>query len=148
MSAPACATTWFLPSWRTASSVGSSDPAHLASRGMWSRRALLQAGPFRSRQGSTDDRRTPAMAKKLKHKDTGDTDTQTTQAQSTDDQGAEAQATEDRSRGEQARPYLKNASYPAHREDLAASAQQQGADQDVAALIVLLPDEEYAAVER
>src|SRR5689334_17622244 len=33
-----------LPSWRTASSVGSSDPAHLASRGMWSRRALRQAG--------------------------------------------------------------------------------------------------------
>ena len=32
------------PSWRTASSVGSSDPAHLASRGMWSRHALRQAG--------------------------------------------------------------------------------------------------------
>ena len=61
------------------------------------------------------------MPKKLKHKDTGDTDTQTTQAQSTDGQGTEAQGTEDQSRGEQARPYLKNASYPAGREDLAAT---------------------------
>jgi hypothetical protein len=82
------------------------------------------------------------MPKKLKHKDTGDTDTQTTQAQSTDGQG-----TEDQSRGEQARPYLKNASYPAHREDLAASAQQQGADQDVVDLIVVIPDDEYADVD-
>ena len=65
------------------------------------------------------------MLKKLKHKDTGDTDTQTTQAQSTDGQGTEAQGTEDQRRGEQARPYLKNASYPARREDVAASAQQQ-----------------------
>ena len=32
------------------------------------------------------------MPKKLKHKDTGDTDTQTTQAQSTDGQGTEAPA--------------------------------------------------------
>ena len=87
------------------------------------------------------------MPKKLKHKDTGDTDTRTTQAQSTDDQGAEAQGTEDQSRGEQARPYLKTASYPAHREDLAASAQQQGADQDVVDLIVLIPDDEYAGVD-
>ena len=71
------------------------------------------------------------MPKKLKHKDTQDTDTQTTQAQGTDGQDTDAQGTEDQSRGEQARPYLENASYPAHREDLAASAQQQGADQDV-----------------
>jgi hypothetical protein len=84
---------------------------------------------------------------KLKHKDTGDTDTQTTQAQSTDGQGTEAQGTEDQSRGEQARPYLTNASYPAHREDLAASVQQQGADQDVVDLIVLIPDDEYADVD-
>lgn len=87
------------------------------------------------------------MPKKLKHKDTGDTDTQTTQAQSTDGQGAEAQGTEDQSRGEQARPYLKNASYPARRQDLAAAAHQQGADQDVVDLIVLIPDEEYADVD-
>jgi hypothetical protein len=83
----------------------------------------------------------------LKHKDTGDTDTETTQAQSTDGQGTEAQGTEDQSRGEQARPYLKNAAYPAHREDLAASALQQGADQDVVDLIVLIPDDEYADVD-
>ena len=87
------------------------------------------------------------MPKKLKHKDTGDTDTQTTQAQSTDSQGTEAQGTEDQSRGEQARPCLKNASYPARREDLAASVQQQGADQDVVDLIVLIPDDEYADVD-
>src|SRR5690242_9598728 len=73
--------------------------------------------------------------------------TQTTQAQSTDSQGTEAQGTEDQNRGEQARPYLENAPYPAHREDLAASAQQQGADQDVVDLIVLIPDYEYADVD-
>jgi hypothetical protein len=84
---------------------------------------------------------------KLKHKDTGDTDTQTTQAQSTDGQGTEAQGTEDQSRGEQARSYLTNASYPAHREGLAASVQQQGADQDVVDLIVLIPDDEYVDVD-
>ena len=87
------------------------------------------------------------MPKKLKHKDTEDTDTQTTQAQSTDGQGTEAQGTEDQSRGEQARPHLASASYPAHREDLAASVQQQGADQDVVDLIVLIPDDEYADVD-
>ncbi len=92
------------------------------------------------------------MPKKLKHKDTEDTDTQTTQAQttqaqSTDGQGTEAQGTEDQSRGKQARPYLENASYPARREDLAASVQQQGADQDVVDLIVLIPDDEYADVD-
>ena len=47
----------------------------------------------------------------------------------------------------QARPYLENASYPARREDLAASAQQQGADQDVVDLIVVIPDDEYADVD-
>ena len=92
------------------------------------------------------------MAKKLKHKDTEDTDTQTTQAQGTDAQGTDgqdtdAQGTEDQNRGEQARPYLENASYPARREDLAASAQQQGADQDVVDLIVVIPDDEYADVD-
>ena len=71
------------------------------------------------------------MPKKLKHKDTEDTDTQTTQAQSTDGQGTEAQGTEDQSR----------------REDLAASVQQQGAEQDVVDLIVLIPDDEYADVD-
>ena len=87
------------------------------------------------------------MPKLFKHKDTEDTDTQTTQAQGTGGQGTDAQATEDRSRGEQARPYLENTSYPARREDLAASVQQQGADQDVVDLIVLIPDDEYADVD-
>ena len=87
------------------------------------------------------------MPKLFKHKDTEDTDTQTTQAQSTDGQDTDAQVAEDQSRGEQARPYLENASYPAHREDLAASAQQQGADQDVVDLIVVIPDDEYADVD-
>ena len=84
------------------------------------------------------------MPKKQKHKDT---DTQTTQAQSTDGQDTDAQGTEDESREAQARPYLENASYPARREDLAASAQQQGADQDVVDLIVVIPDDEYADVD-
>ena len=82
------------------------------------------------------------MPRLFKHKDTEDTGTQTTQAQSTD-----AQGTEDQSRGKQARPYLENASYPARREHLAASAQQQGADQNVVDLIVLIPDDEYADVD-
>jgi hypothetical protein len=73
--------------------------------------------------------------------------TQTTQAQSTDGQETAAQGTEDQSRGEQARPYLKNASCPAHREDLAASAQQQDADQDAVDLIVVIPDDEHADVD-
>ena len=87
------------------------------------------------------------MPKKLKHKDTEDTGTQTTQAKGTDALGPGAQDTEDQSRGEQARPFLENASYPARREDLAASAQQQGAGQDVVDLIVLIPDDEYADVD-
>ena len=87
------------------------------------------------------------MPKLFKHKDTEDTDTQTTRAQGTDGQDTDAQGTEDQSRGEQTRPYLNNASYPARREDLAASAQQQGADQDVVDLIVLIPDDEYADVD-
>jgi hypothetical protein len=87
------------------------------------------------------------MPKKLKHKDTEDTGTQTTQAQSTDGQNTGAQGVEDPSRGEQARPFLENASYPARREDLAASAQQQGAGQDVVDLIVVIPDDEYADVD-
>ena len=87
------------------------------------------------------------MPKLFKHKDTEDTGTQTTQAQGTGGQGTDAQATEDQSRGEQARPYLENASYPARREHLAASAQQQGADQNVVDLIVLIPDDEYADVD-
>ena len=87
------------------------------------------------------------MPKLFKHKDTEDTDTQTTQAQGAGGQGTDAQATEDQSRGEQARPYLENASYSARREDLATSVQQQGADQDVVDLIVLIPDDEYADVD-
>lgn len=87
------------------------------------------------------------MPKLFKHKDTEDTDTQTTRAQGTGGQGTDAQATEDQSRGEQARPYLENASYPARREQLGASVQQQGADQDVVDLIVLIPDDEYADVD-
>ena len=82
------------------------------------------------------------MPKLFKHKDTEDIDTQTTQAQGTGGQG-----TEDQSRGKQARPYLENASYPARREDLAASAQQLGAGQDVVDLIVLIPDDEYTDVD-
>jgi Protein of unknown function (DUF2795) len=73
--------------------------------------------------------------------------TQTTQAQSTEGQGTEAQGTEDQSRGEQAWPYLENASYPVRREDLAVSAEQHGADQDVVDLIVVIPDDEYADVD-
>lgn len=87
------------------------------------------------------------MPKLFKHKDTEDTDTQTTRAQGTDGQDTDAQGTKDQSRGEQTRPYLNNASYPARREDLAASAQQQGAGQDAADLIVLIPDDEYANVD-
>jgi hypothetical protein len=92
------------------------------------------------------------MAKLFKHKDSKDTNTQDTQAQNTDGQGTraqdtQAQGTEAQSRGEQARPYLENASYPASREDLAASAQQQDAGQDVIDLIVLIPDDEYADVD-
>ena len=82
------------------------------------------------------------MAKLFKHHDSKDTDTQDTQ--DTQAQDTQAQDTEAQSRGEQARPYLQNASYPASREDLAASAQQQGADQDMIDLIVLIPDDEYA----
>ena len=87
------------------------------------------------------------MPKLFKHKDTEDTDPQTTRAHGTDGQDTDAQGTEDQSRGEQARPYLENASYPARREDLAASVQQQGADQDVVDLIVLIPEDEYADVD-
>ena len=87
------------------------------------------------------------MPKLFKHKDTEDTGTQTSHAQGTDGQGTEAQGTKDQSNGELARPYLENASYPARREDLAASAQQQGAGQDVVDLIVVIPDDEYADVD-
>jgi hypothetical protein len=106
---------------------------------MWSRRALRQAGfPDRDEIKATIEG-TRAMAKLFKHQDSKDTDTQDTQAQDTQAQGTEAQG-----RGEQARPYLENASYPASREDLAASARQQGAGQDMIDLIVLIPDDEYA----
>ena len=84
------------------------------------------------------------MPKLFKHKDT---DTATSQAQDTDGQGTGARGTEDQSRGEQARPYLENTSYPARRQDLAASARQQGAGEDVVDLIVLIPDDEYADVD-
>jgi Protein of unknown function (DUF2795) len=45
--------------------------------------------------------------------------------------------------GEVARSYLGNASYPARRDDLVASAGDQGADQIVLDTIVVIPDEEY-----
>ena len=45
--------------------------------------------------------------------------------------------------GEVASGYLQNASYPARRDDLVASARDQGADQVVLDTIVLIPDEEY-----
>jgi hypothetical protein len=45
--------------------------------------------------------------------------------------------------GEVARGYLDNASYPAQRGDLVASARDQGADQVVLDTIVMIPDEEY-----
>jgi hypothetical protein len=49
--------------------------------------------------------------------------------------------------GEAARGYLQNASYPARRDDLVASARDQGADQVVLDTIVLIPDEEYPDVD-
>lgn len=49
--------------------------------------------------------------------------------------------------GEATRRYLGNASYPARRDDLVASAQDQGADQVVLDAIVLIPDEEYPDVD-
>jgi hypothetical protein len=49
--------------------------------------------------------------------------------------------------GEIARGYLQTASYPAQRDDLVASARDQGADQVVLDTIVLIPDEEYPDVD-
>ncbi len=46
--------------------------------------------------------------------------------------------------GELARSYVKNASYPARRDDLVASAQDQSADQDVIDLIIQIPDRDYS----
>jgi hypothetical protein len=103
---------------------------------MWSRRALRQAGFLDRDEIKATIEGTRAMAKLFKHQDSKDTDTQA--------QDTQAQDTEAQSRGEQARPYLENASYPASREDLAASAQQQGADQGMIDLIVLIPDDQYA----
>jgi hypothetical protein len=108
---------------------------------MWSRRALRQAGFLDRDEIKATIEGTRAMAKLFKHQDSKDTDTQ---AQDTQAQDTQAQGTEAQSRGEQARPYLENASYPASREDLAASAQQQGADQGMIDLIVLIPDDQYA----
>jgi hypothetical protein len=45
--------------------------------------------------------------------------------------------------GEVARGYLQTASYPARRDNLLASARDQGADQVVLDTIMLIPDEEY-----
>jgi hypothetical protein len=106
---------------------------------MWSRRAPRQAGFLDRDEINATIEGTRAMAKLFKHHDSKDSGTQDTQAQDT-----QAQDTQAQSRGEQARPYLENASYPASREDLAASAQQQGADQDMIDLIVLIPDDQYA----
>jgi hypothetical protein len=49
--------------------------------------------------------------------------------------------------GEVARSYLQNASYPARRGDLAASAREQGADQVVLDAIVMISDEQYEDVD-
>jgi hypothetical protein len=46
--------------------------------------------------------------------------------------------------GEMTRGYLQNASYPARRDDLVTSAQDQGADQIVLDTIILIPDQEYS----
>ena len=45
--------------------------------------------------------------------------------------------------GERAREYLENASYPARRDDLMASARDQGADQVVLDTIIMIPSQEY-----
>ena len=45
--------------------------------------------------------------------------------------------------GERARGYLENASYPARRDDLVASARDQGADQVVLDTIIMIPSQEY-----
>jgi hypothetical protein len=45
--------------------------------------------------------------------------------------------------GELARGYLENASYPARRDDLVASARDQGADQIVLDTIIMIPSQEY-----
>lgn len=45
--------------------------------------------------------------------------------------------------GERAREYLENASYPARRDDLVASARDQGADQVVLDTIIMIPSQEY-----
>jgi hypothetical protein len=45
--------------------------------------------------------------------------------------------------GELARGYLENASYPARRDDLVASARDQGADQVVLDTIIMIPSQEY-----
>ena len=49
--------------------------------------------------------------------------------------------------GEVARSYLQNASYPARRGDLAASARDQGADQVVLDAIIMIPDEQYEDID-
>jgi hypothetical protein len=45
--------------------------------------------------------------------------------------------------GEIARGYLERASYPARRDDLVASAREQGANQVVLDTIIVIPDQEY-----
>ena len=45
--------------------------------------------------------------------------------------------------GERARGYLENSSYPARRDDLVASARDQGADQVVLDTIIMIPSQEY-----
>lgn len=46
--------------------------------------------------------------------------------------------------GQMARSYLQNASYPARRDDLVASARDQGADQVVLDTIIMIPDQDYS----
>jgi hypothetical protein len=43
----------------------------------------------------------------------------------------------------QMQKYLKGVDYPARKEDLLANAEQQGADDDVRAMLDRLPDQEY-----
>jgi hypothetical protein len=49
--------------------------------------------------------------------------------------------------GEVARRYLENVSYPARREELVASAREQGADQVVLDAVIMIPDEVYGDVD-
>jgi hypothetical protein len=49
--------------------------------------------------------------------------------------------------GQVARRYLQGVSYPAQRDDLVASAREQGADEVVLDAIILIPDQDYQDVD-